>query len=193
MKFTPLDIQRREFDKAFRGLNEGEVRTFLHEVAGEWEEVQLENQRLRTEVLDLREHLREYQDQDRIFRETLLNAQRTKEEILDTVNREKALILKEADFKADELIRQAQTHVVELETQIRSLKLERVRFLQDMDSLLARSRRFLQEEAPEMFPPADATRKLDEREAARLDQVNPTPYPQNGPRPSQVVVRRLNE
>jgi cell division initiation protein len=193
MKFTPLDIQRREFEKAFRGLNEGEVRTFLHEVAGEWEEMQVENQRLRSEVLDLREHLREYQDQDRIFRETLLNAQRTKEEILDTVNREKALILKEADFKADELIREAQTHVVELETQIRSLKLERVRFLQDMDSLLARSRRFLQEEAPEMFPPADATRKLDEREAARLDQVNPTPYPQNGPRPSQVAVRRLNE
>ena len=193
MKFTPLDIQRREFEKAFRGLNEGEVRTFLHEVAGEWEELQVENQRLRTEVMDLREHLREYQDQDRIFRETLLHAQRTKEEILDTVNREKALILKEADFKADELIREAQTHVVELETQIRSLKLERVRFLQDMDSLLARSRRFLQEEAPEMFPPADATRKLDEREAARLDQVNPTPYPQNGPRPSQVAVRRLNE
>ena len=193
MKFTPLDIQRREFDKAFRGLNEGEVRTFLHEVAGEWEELQVENQRLRSEVLDLREHLREYQDQDRIFRETLLNAQRTKEEILDTVNREKALILKEADFKADELIREAQIHVGELETQVRGLKLERVRFLQDMDSLLARSRRFLQEEAPEMFPPAEPTRKLDEREAARLDQVNPIPYTAAAPRPAQVTVRRLTE
>ena len=53
----------------------------------------MENHRLRTEILDLREHLQEYQDQDRIFRETLLNAQRTKEEILDKVNREKALIL----------------------------------------------------------------------------------------------------
>jgi cell division initiation protein len=193
MKFTPLDIQRREFDKAFRGLNEGEVRTFLHEVAGEWEEVQGENQRLRTEIIDLREHLREYQDQDRIFRETLLHAQRTKEEILDAVNREKALIIKEADFKADEIIREAQTHVVELETQIRALKLERVRFLQDMDSLLARSRRFLQEEAPEMFPPAEVTRKFDEREAARLDQITPTPYPQNLPRPPQVSVRRVTE
>ena len=29
MKFTPLDIQRREFEKAFRGLDEAEVRTFL--------------------------------------------------------------------------------------------------------------------------------------------------------------------
>ena len=187
MKFTPLDIQRREFDKTFRGLNEGEVRTFLHEVAGEWEEVQGENQRLRTEIIDLREHLREYQDQDRIFRETLLHAQRTKEEILDTVNREKALILKEADFKADELIREAQSHVVELETQIRSLKLERVRFLQDMDSLLARSRRFLQEEAPEMFPAPDAARKSEEWEAP------PPPFAPNGPRPSQVTVRKIKD
>jgi len=171
MKFTPLDIQRREFEKKFRGLDEGEVRAFLLEVAGEWEEVLLENSRLRNEVLDLREHLKAYQDQDRIFRETLLNAQRTKEEILDAVNREKALILREADFKADEVMRGAMTRTAEMESDLRSLKLERVRFLQDMDALLARTRRFLQEEAPEIFPPAEATRKLDDREAARLDQA----------------------
>ena len=183
MKFTPLDIQRREFDKSFRGLQEGEVRTFLHEVAGEWEEVLAENQRLRAEVLDLRERLREYQEQDRIFRETLLHAQRTKEEILDTVNREKALILKEADFKADELIREAQAHVADLETQVRSLKLERVRLLQDMDSLLTRSRRFLLEEAPEMF--GENARRLEER-----DPAGPGP---SGHRPSQMTVRKIKE
>jgi len=106
MKFTPLDIQRREFEKAFRGLNEGEVRTFLHEVAGEWEEVQLENQRLRTEIIDLREHLREYQEQDGSSGDP---APRPAHQGGDPghVNREKALILKEADFKADELIREA--------------------------------------------------------------------------------------
>lgn len=161
MKFTPLDIQRREFAKGFRGLDEGEVRTFLHEVAGEWEELQVENQRLRTEILDLREQVRGYQDQDRIFRETLLTAQRTKEEILDAVNREKALILKEADYKADELIREAQHHVAELEAQMRGLKLERARLLQDLDALLVRTRRFLQEEAPEVFPPAESTRAFE--------------------------------
>ena len=191
MKFTPLDIQRREFEKVFRGLDEGEVRTFLHEVAGEWEEVQMENQRLRTEILDLREHLREYQDQDRIFRETLLTAQRTKEEILDTVNREKALILKEADYKADELIREAQNHVVELETQIRSLKLERVRLLQDLDSLVARTRRFLQEESPEMFLPSEATRKLTEREGERVEQIATVPHSQG--RAPQPAMRRNND
>lgn len=177
MKFTPLDIQRREFEKVFRGLDEGEVRAFLLEVAGEWEELQMENSRLRTEIVDLREHLKQYQDQDRIFRETLLNAQKTKEEILDQANREKALILREADFKADEVMRGAQAKAAEMEAQLRSLKLERVRFLQDMDALIARSRRFLQEEAPEIFPPAEPTRKLDEREAARIDQMAAAPRP----------------
>ncbi|NTV73900.1 MAG: DivIVA domain-containing protein [Holophaga sp.] len=171
MKYTPLDIQRREFEKGFRGLDEGEVRAFLLEVAAEWEELQMENSRLRTEILDLREHLKQYQDQDRIFRETLLNAQRTKEEILDAVNREKALILREADFKADELLRDAHAKSQELEASLRGLKLERVRFLQDMDSLLARTRRYLQEEAPEIFPPAEATRRLEDRDAARIDQL----------------------
>ena len=85
-------------------------------------------------------------------------------------NREKALILKEADFKADELVRDAQTRVAEQEAYLRSLKLARVRLLQEIDALVGRTRRFLQEEAPEMFPPAEATRKLDDAEAARIDE-----------------------
>ena len=66
MKYTPLDIQRREFEKAFRGLEESEVRTFLHEIAGEWEELLAENQKLKEEILDSRERLHQYQDQDHI-------------------------------------------------------------------------------------------------------------------------------
>jgi cell division initiation protein len=186
MKFTPLDIQRREFEKGFRGLDENEVRAFLHEVAAEWEEVQHENSKLRDEVLDLRERLQQYQEQDRIFRETLLHAQRTKEELLDAANREKALLLKEADFKADEILRDAHQRVVELETAMRNLKLERVRYLQEIDALMARTKRFLQEEAPEMFPPAEATRKLDERQAAQIDQsasTAPHGFPRLPPAP----------
>ena len=193
MKFTPLDIQRREFEKAFRGLDPGEVRTFLHEIAGEWEEMLAENQRLRTEVLDQREHLREYQDQDRIFRETLLYAQKTKEDILETVNREKALILKEADFKADEMIREAQGHVADMESQVRGLKLERVRLLQDLDALLGRSRRFLQEEAPEMFSGPEHPRRAEDSEPAKPQPPAPQgPQPQP-PRVPQAFLRKPAE
>lgn len=158
MKFTPLDIQRREFEKAFRGLDEGEVRAFLHELASEWEEIQVENNRLREEILDLRERTKQYADQDRIFRETLLQAQRTKEDVLDAANRERELMLKEAQFKGEEIIRNAQQHVVELETQTRNLKLERMRYLEGLEQLLDRTRRFLMDEAPERAPTAETLR-----------------------------------
>ena len=188
MKFTPLDIQRREFEKGFRGLDENEVRAFLHEVAAEWEEILHENTRLRDEVVDLRDRLQQYQEQDRIFRETLLHAQKTKEELLDAANREKALLLREADFKADEIVRDAHQRVLEIETNVRNLKLERVRFLQEIDALMARTKRFLQEEAPEMFPPAEATRKLEEGQAARIDQsaaTAPHGFPRLPPAPNR--------
>lgn len=172
MKFTPLDIQRRDFEKTFRGVDPNEVKAFLHEVASEWEEVLHENARLRDEVLDLRERLQQYQEQDRIFRETLLHAQRTKEDLIDAANREKALLLKEADFKADEIVREAHQRVAELEAQMRSLKLERVRYIQEIDALMSRTRRFLQEEAPELFPapPMPEPRKMEEETMVRLDR-----------------------
>ena len=160
MKYTPLDIQRREFEKAFRGLEEGEVRTFLHEVAGEWEELLAENQKLKEEVLDSRERLRQYQDQDRIFRETLLQAQRTREELLDAAQRERELLVREGQFKAEDLVREAQQQVVALEVQLRALKMERLKFLREVEALMDRTRRHLQEEAPDVYLAPAPTQRL---------------------------------
>lgn len=175
MKYTPLDIQRREFDKAFRGLAESEVRAFLHEIAGEWEEVLAENQKLREEILDNRERLRQYQDQDRIFRETLLQAQRTREDVLDGASREKELIIREAQYKAEETIREAQQHVVELEVQLRSLKMERLKFLREVETLMDRTRRHLQDEAPDIYMAAPPTLNLEGLDLSGLVDVTLPP------------------
>ena len=174
MKYTPLDLQRREFEKVFRGLEESEVRTFLHEIAGEWEELLAENQKLKEEILDNRERLRQYQDQDRIFRETLLQAQRTREDVLDGANREKELILREAQFKGEEVVREAQQHVVELEVHIRNLKMERLKFLREVESLMDRTRRHLQDEAPDVYMAAPPTLNLENLDLSALDETFPT-------------------
>ena len=54
---------------------------------------------------------------------------------------------------------------------LRSMKLERIRLLQEIDALLGRGRRFLQEEAPEMFPPAEVTRLLDDMFPASKEEL----------------------
>lgn len=173
MKFTPIDIQRREFTKGFRGIDESEVRAFLHEISSDWEELLAENQRLKEELLEARERIRQYGEQDRIFRETLLQAQRTKEDVLDTANREREIVLKEAQFKADEIIRDAQQHAVEIEVQIRNLRMERMRMLQDLENLLERTRRFVQQEAPDLYAPAPPTLNLEHMDFSSLDDPKP--------------------
>ncbi len=169
MKYTPLDIQRREFEKVFRGIEESEVRTFLHEIAGEWEELLGENQKLKEEILDSRERLRQYHEQDRIFRETLLQAQRTREDVLDGANRERDLIIREAQFKAEEVIREAQQHVVEMEVHLRNLRMERLKFLREIESLMDRTRRHLQEEAPDVYVAAPPTLNLEGLDLSALE------------------------
>jgi cell division initiation protein len=182
MKYTPLDIQRREFEKAFRGIEESEVRTFLHEIAGEWEELLAENQKLKEEILDSRERLRQYQDQDRIFRETLLQAQRTREDVLDGASREKELIIREAQFKAEEIIREAQEHVVGMEVNMRNLKMERIRFLREVEALMDRTRRHLQEEAPDVYLAAPPTLNLENLDFSSLDEAPAPPPPVRHPK-----------
>ena len=179
MKYTPLDIQRREFEKVFRGLEESEVRTFLHEIAGEWEELLAENQKLKEEILDSRERLRQYQDQDRIFRETLLQAQRTREDVLDGASREKELIIREAQFKAEEVVREAQQHVVEMEVQLRSLKMERLKFLREVEALMDRTRRHLQDEAPDIYVAASPTLNLSGLDLSSLEDPTLPPRRSN--------------
>jgi cell division initiation protein len=161
MKYTPRDIQRREFETSFRGLNPDQVYEFLREVATDWEDMLQENLQLTNELMEHRNRSRQYHEQDRIFKETLMQAQKTRDEWMDIAEREADLMKKEARFQSDELIRMAQEEVAKMEIQLRGMKLERVRFLQDMDALAARTKRFLSQEAPEMFPPADVTRKLD--------------------------------
>ena len=175
MKFTPLDIRSREFEKAMRGLDKSDVQAFLHEVASEWEEVLSENLRLKDEILDLRERVKQYQDQDRIFREALLQAQRTKEEIVEDAHREKTLLIKEGQFKAEEILRDAEQQKHELEIQLRNLKLERNRFIQDVDSLMERTRRYLQEEAPEFYNPASPTLSLENLDIDAIDDLDRIP------------------
>jgi len=53
---------------------------------------------------------------------------------------------------------------------MRNMKMERIRMLEDMESLMERTRRFLQEEAPERFPPSSNTVKLDDMDFNNLDE-----------------------
>lgn len=122
---TPLDIQKQDFSKSFKGYDSNEVRSFLHLVAEEIERLVIDVDRLSRENAMLREELHDHNQRERILKDTLLAAQHVSEEIRNNARKEAELIVKDAELLSERLIGQAMTRVADLERMIQDLKIER--------------------------------------------------------------------
>lgn len=122
---TPLDIQKQTFTRGVRGYAIDEVRAYLHVIAEDLETVLKERERLTTENRILREELQEYNERERILKDTLLSAQRVSEDMRENARKEADMIVKDAEVRADRIIDMAMTRVGDLEKLIQDLKLQR--------------------------------------------------------------------
>ena len=130
MKISSIDIQRQKFQVKLKGYDQEEVRNFLITVAEQIEERSRENDVYRQEVDRLREVLTDYEDRDRILRNTLVTAQQSSEAMLTNTKREAELIVKEAEFKAIKIMEHAQNQALKIQKDMLDLKLQR-KVLQD--------------------------------------------------------------
>ncbi len=128
MKITPLDIQGHEFKRVLRGLDTEEVKAFLGLVAEEYEKLVVANTRLTDEVAELRDRLGDLKERERILKETLYTAQKLADDMKAESHKERDLLLKETEMKADRLLEHAGQRVNQLEAQILDLKVERDAF-----------------------------------------------------------------
>lgn len=104
MKVTPLDLRQQRFQTVMRGYDRGEVQAFLLEAADDYENALRENDKLRQDVAKLDAVLGEHRGQERNLRNTLLTAQKLADEIKEHAQAEGALILREAEGRADMLL-----------------------------------------------------------------------------------------
>ncbi|MFA7468006.1 MAG: DivIVA domain-containing protein [Desulfotomaculaceae bacterium] len=141
---TPLDIQNKEFKRAFRGYSMEDVDQFLDQLVHDYEALYLENQTLR-ESLDVSEATKtRYQDMEKIIKDTIIIAQKNAEELKGNAKREADIVMEEARLRAEKILsgvgekaartlsdarEQARYRVVEAEDRIRSI-LEEYRFLE---------------------------------------------------------------
>jgi cell division initiation protein len=130
MKISSIDIQRQKFQVKLKGFDQEEVRNFLITVAEQIEELSRENDIFKQEIERLREVLSDYEDRDRILKNTLVTAQKTSETMLLNTKKEGDLIIKEAEFKAMKLMEHAQGQVLKIQKDMLDLKLQR-KALQD--------------------------------------------------------------
>ncbi|GAB4483574.1 MAG: DivIVA domain-containing protein [Thermodesulfovibrionales bacterium] len=136
MRITPLDIQQKNFSVKFRGFNIEEVYGFLEIIREEMEDLLRENAALKESVQRADAHIKEYRDMENTLRETLMTAQQMVEDYKTNARKEAELILKEAELRADTIMREAQEKVIKIHEDITDLKGIRRHFKEELKRLI---------------------------------------------------------
>lgn len=144
MRITPLDIQQKQFPIRFRGFDVEEVYAFLEIVREEMENLLRENASLKEQIQRLESQLKEFRDMESTLRETLMTAQQMVEEYKNNARKQAELIIKEAELKAEQMVRSAQEKVIKIHEDIMDLKGIRQHIKEELRRLLETHMRMLE-------------------------------------------------
>ncbi len=136
MRITPLDIQQKQFPMKFRGFDVEEVYAFLEVIREEMEDLLRENANLKENVQRLEGQIKDYKDMETTLRETLLTAQQMAEDYKTNARKEAELVVKEAELRADTMLRDTQEKVIKIHEDIVDLKGIRRHFKEEIKRLV---------------------------------------------------------
>jgi len=136
MRITPLDIQQKQFPMKFRGFDVEEVYAFLEVIREEMEDLLRENASLKENVYRLENQIKEFKDMETTLRETLMTAQQMVEDYKTNARKEAELVVKEAELRADTILKEAQEKVIKIHEDIVDLKGIRRHFKEELKRLI---------------------------------------------------------
>ena len=136
MRITPLDIQQKQFPMKFRGFDVEEVYAFLEVIREEMEELLRENANLKENVQRADVQVREFKDMETTLRETLMTAQQMVEDYKMNARKEAELLIKEAELRADDMIKDAHEKVIKIHEDITDMKGIRRHFKEELKRLI---------------------------------------------------------
>lgn len=142
-RLTPLEIQKHEFSRKWKGIDPVEVESFLSLIAEEMEELARTNAELEARVRALQEENAEHRERERILKETLLTAQRASEDIRTSAQKQAELIVREAQDSGERLTHNALQRAAEIEKSIHELKIQRANFRLQLQAMIELFRQVL--------------------------------------------------
>ena len=146
VKWSPMEIQEMHFSSVKRGYDPEEVRSFLMSMAEQVEILLKDREEMRKKLEYTREELAGHKQREQILKDTLLTAQKVASDLKSQAEREGEVVIKEAELKAENLFRESSKKVVEVERQLRDLKLMRHRLVLDLEQTMQRFQKFFDEE-----------------------------------------------
>lgn len=168
MKITPLDIQQMVFKVNFRGYDKEEVNRFLEELAQTVEALNRDLAVQREKIIFLEQQLAELKRTEATLSNTLLSAQSLAENVKQNAHREADLVIKEAELKAGELIRQARVELTDTQRDLSSLQKQRLLMIERLRASLRMFERLFEVEEQEALHDAStASEEKLEGESSR--------------------------
>jgi len=122
MDITPLQIQKKEFSKVFRGYNKEEVDEFLDKVSFDYEKIYKDNKDLKEELENIKEQIKSYKELEVTLKNTLVMAEKTAEDVKNNALRDRNSILKEAMLRAQDILSQAERKYDSTKEQLEELR-----------------------------------------------------------------------
>ena len=150
---TPLDIQNKEFKKSFRGYNLNSVDGFLDKVIEDYEKIYNENIELKYKVNLYSDQIRHYNTLEETIKNTLIVAQNSADEVINTARIKSQNIIEEAKINSRKSIEISKQKVVELN--------------QEYDNLLKEMSSFKR-----IIWPVEGAIKLILRDEEKIDENN---------------------
>lgn len=144
MRITPLDIQQKNFPVKFRGFDVEEVYAFLEVVREEMEDILRENVSLKEQVHRAEAQITGYRDMEATLQQTLLTTQQMVEDYKTNARKEAEVLIREAEIRAENLVREAQDKVVKIHEDIVDLKGIRRHFKEEIRRLIESHTRMLE-------------------------------------------------
>jgi len=144
MRISPLEIQQKNFKMKFRGFDVEEVFGFLEIVREEMEDLLRENSNLKENIQRAESQIKEYRAMETTLRETLMTAQQMVEDYKTNSRKEAELLVKEAEFKANSLIKDAHEKVIKIHEDITDMKGIRRHFREELKRLVEGHLRMLE-------------------------------------------------
>jgi cell division initiation protein len=149
MRLTPLDIQQMVFKTRMRGYDCQEVKHFLEDLAQTVESLNHENGTLREKVAATEEQLSALKKAETTLTHTLIPTQAMADDMKEIAQRDAALLVKEAEFKAAEILREARQEFVALQREISDIRKQRLLGIERLRSTLRTFERVLEIEEEE--------------------------------------------
>jgi len=122
MNYSPNDLQNLSFKKSIMGYNEDEVNETLDRVIEDYNAYLKENIELKDKLAILNEGIQHYKNIEESLQNTLLVAQQTGEEIKKSAYAKAEVIAKEAEFKAQKIVADANQEVMKIKYEYEEMK-----------------------------------------------------------------------